>query len=92
MGMHFQDLRELAHVIVRFIFERSWQDDTFRAMNIVYFGFNKTFSSQVQREMQVLHVGSDYFMHLCSVLVRPFLECCGLFWTPPYKVHMDTLK
>lgn len=52
MGMHFQDLRELAYVIVRFIFERSWQSDTFRAMNIVYFGFKKAFSSPMQRAMQ----------------------------------------
>lgn len=59
MGMHFQDLRKLAHVIVRFILESSCQSGTFRAMNVVYFGFNKTFSSQMQREMQVLHVGSD---------------------------------
>lgn len=51
-GDALQELRELAHVIVRFIFERSWQSDTFRAMNIVHFGFKKAFSSQMQREMQ----------------------------------------
>lgn len=99
MGMHFQDLRELAHVIVQFIFERSWQSDTFRAMNIVYFGFKKAFSSQMQREFQspapgkwlshatLLSIDEAISGVLCPLLGSPIQGTRGHTDMSPVKGH-----
>lgn len=34
----------------------------------------------------------EVILHLCSVPVRPHLECCIQMWSPQYRGDMDLLE
>lgn len=86
---------------MRFISERSWQSETFRATNTVYFGFKKASSSQMQRETRspapgkllthatLFNIGEAISGLLCPRLGFPVQGTHGHTEVSPVKGHRD---